>query len=578
MTNAANPKMIGNYQIIAELGRGGMGVVYKAFEPALQRTVALKMLGESVAHQPGLVERFYREARAMAALSDPNVVQIHAVGEHAGQPYFVMEFVAGESLGDRLKRERLSIVESKRILLQAARGLHAAHEVNIVHRDIKPGNLMLTQKGLVKVTDFGIALGNESRGERLTGTGGIVGTPGYLSPEACLGEPLDARTDIFALGVVTYEMLTGRLPFDDKSPFALMAAVVQAQIPDVRTLNKDVDQGTIDILQRMLARRPAERYQSCAELVQDLETLERGQATVRVVTAPPMPNQTGLMPGLMQSVPTPVPPVPAQPAYLATPAPPAPYQQPAAQHYQPTPAPPTNLPYGQTPYGQAPAHYGQTPAPPMGYAPPYAPPAPSKSRAGLAWTIGLAIVGGFIGLAYFGSKKPDGVELEPTSYQQPSDPTTPATDPPESNTPESTTDTPEVTDTGDSQETNDTPSSGTNSEIVGSYTGTISGKDFKLVLQKNDGGVLTGYNIAAGSRRPVAGRVVSQDQETDSDGEQWNIYSVDLEEPGDSDYDGKFALKLKHTDTHIAGDGTWTGFKNSEVLDINIENYSTARE
>ncbi len=578
MTNAANPKMIGSYQIIEELGRGGMGVVYKAFEPALQRTVALKMLGESVAHQPGLVERFYREARAMAALSDPNVVQIHAVGEHAGQPYFVMEFVAGESLGDRLKRERISIPEAKRILLQAARGLHAAHEVNIVHRDIKPGNLMLTQKGLVKVTDFGIALGNESRGERLTGTGGIVGTPGYLSPEACLGEPLDARTDIFALGVVTYEMLTGRLPFDDKSPFALMAAVVQAQIPDVRTLNKDVDQGTINILQRMLARRPAERYQSCADLVHDLETLERGQGPVRVVTAPPMPNQTGILP----SVSTPIPPTPAPPAYVATPVPPAQYQQqPAPQHYQPTPPPPTHLPYGQAPYGQAPqAPYGQTPAPPMGYASQYAPPAPSKSRAGLAWTIGLAVVGGFLGIAYLGSKKSE-VVVEPESYQQPSEPTEQPTEPDtEIKIPEvvDTNESSESTDSGNSQETNDTPATGQSSEIVGSYTGTISGKDFKLVLQQNNDGVLIGYNIAAGSRRPVAGRVIGQEQESDGDGEQWNVYSVELEEPGDSDYDGKFALKLKHTDAHIAGSGTWTGFKNSEVLDINIENFSTARE
>ena len=265
---------IGSYQILSELGRGGMGVVYKAFEPALGRTVALKMLNEGIAHQPGLVERFYREARAMATLSDPNVVQIYAVGQHNGAPYFVMEYIDGESLGARLKRERLSVKESRKLLKQAASGLQSAHEMGLIHRDIKPGNLMLTQKGTVKVTDFGIALA-EGSGERLTGTGGIVGTPGYLSPEACLGEAIDIRTDVFALGVVFYEMLTGRLPFDDKSPYALMAAVVQAQIPDVRTLNSEVDSQTLVILTKMLARRPDDRFQSCARRLNRIASVRR---------------------------------------------------------------------------------------------------------------------------------------------------------------------------------------------------------------------------------------------------------------------------------------------------------------
>ena len=137
---------VGPYQILGELGRGGMGVVYRAFEPELQREVAIKMLSDSIAHQPALVERFYREARAMAAMNDPNVVQIHRVGEHLGQPYFAMELIEGEALSARMKRDRMGIAEARRIMMQAASGLQAAHERGLIHRDIKPANLMLTDR------------------------------------------------------------------------------------------------------------------------------------------------------------------------------------------------------------------------------------------------------------------------------------------------------------------------------------------------------------------------------------------------------------------------------------------------
>jgi serine/threonine-protein kinase len=264
-------KTIGHYEIVAELGRGGMGVVYKGFEPALNRHVAIKTLADHLAADPGVVERFMREARSMAQLSDAHIVPIYLVGEDKGLPYFAMEFVEGESVADRLKREgRLPAIEARRIILQAAQGLAVAHERGVIHRDIKPANLLIARRGVVKVADFGIALAASDMHQKLTGTGQLVGTPGYLSPEVCLGKPTDARSDIFSLGVVLFEMLTGRMPFLDESPLGLMLSVVQSNMPDVRALAADVDEYSVQILEGMVAKDPEARYQSCEALVEAL--------------------------------------------------------------------------------------------------------------------------------------------------------------------------------------------------------------------------------------------------------------------------------------------------------------------
>ena len=238
---------IGHYEIVSELGRGGMGVVYKAYEPALTRYVAIKELSPSLAHDQTLVERFLREARSMASLNDPHIIQIYFIGQENNQPYFVMEFVDGESLSTIIKREgRLYFGDALKILYQSAKGLSVAHDRGVIHRDIKPGNLMLNQRGQIKIADFGIALANHDFNSKLTGTGEFVGTPGYLSPEVCLGKMVDQRSDIFALGIVLFEMLTGRTPFSDESPLKLMLDVVQSQIPDVRSINTEVDQDVAD--------------------------------------------------------------------------------------------------------------------------------------------------------------------------------------------------------------------------------------------------------------------------------------------------------------------------------------------
>lgn len=270
----AQRNKVGHYDIVAELGRGGMGVVYKGFEASLNRHVAIKMLSESLAGDASVVERFFREARSMAQLNDPHIVQIYLVGEDQGQPFFAMEFVEGESLSQRLKRDRrLDPPTAARILLQVAQGLATAHDRGVIHRDIKPANLLITQRGHVKVADFGIALASSDANQKLTGTGQFVGTPGYLSPEVCLGKPVDQRSDIFALGIVFFEMLTGETPFKDESPLGMMLEVVQAEIPDVRAVNSAIDPRYSAILRRMVAKDPADRYADCHQLVADLVTL-----------------------------------------------------------------------------------------------------------------------------------------------------------------------------------------------------------------------------------------------------------------------------------------------------------------
>jgi hypothetical protein len=303
-------RQLGHYEIVGELGRGGMGVVWKALDPALGRVVAIKELAPTLADDPALVERFLREARSMAALSDPHIVNIHFIGQEQGRPFFVMELVDGESLSSILRRlGRLELADALKIVHQTARGLASAHEHGMVHRDIKPGNLLLDTRGRVRIADFGIALPTRDLAQKLTGTGEFIGTPGYVSPEICKGQGVDARSDIFSLGVVLFEMLSGRMPFTDASPLGLMLEVVNAQIPDLRALNDQVDAATLQILARMVAKEPAERYQDGAELAAALAAhplVADGRAPALVVR-PPTDSETAAMALQQPRVPTPPP-------------------------------------------------------------------------------------------------------------------------------------------------------------------------------------------------------------------------------------------------------------------------------
>ncbi|MBL37654.1 MAG: hypothetical protein CMP07_04520 [Xanthomonadales bacterium] len=283
-------KYIGNYEIVSELGRGGMGVVYKAREESLQRFVAIKMLGNQLVDNESVALRFMREARAVADLNHPNLVQVFRVDRHEEQPYFVMEYVEGESLKRLIQREdKMQPLRALQILKEVAAGLAAAHDKGVVHRDIKPENIMLTKYGGVKVVDFGIARVEEP-GTRLTTTGIGLGTPSYLSPEVCLSQDVDQRSDIFSLGVVLFEMLTGDTPFKSDSPFELMTKVVEARIPDIKALNPNVDDGVKQILAKMIAKRPKLRYQNCNELISDIEDYRAGRVP-RWARSMPLDNE-----------------------------------------------------------------------------------------------------------------------------------------------------------------------------------------------------------------------------------------------------------------------------------------------
>jgi predicted Ser/Thr protein kinase len=281
---SALPEKIGHYTIVSELGRGGMGVVYKAHEESLNRSVAIKVLGDHLASDEQFLSRFLREARAAGALSHPNVIPIYFIGEDNGRHFFAMEYVSGRSVMAMIRQEgKINNPRAAQIVLQAAQGLSAAHEKGIIHRDIKPANLMVDERGVVKIADFGIALAAEAQA-RLTATGTLMGTPGYLSPEQCLNEVVDHRADIYALGVTYFEMLTGKLPFNAESPLALLRQILQENPPDVTQLNPEVDEESRRILMKMIARNRDERYQSCNELIADLDEY-LAKHNVRSVTA-----------------------------------------------------------------------------------------------------------------------------------------------------------------------------------------------------------------------------------------------------------------------------------------------------
>jgi serine/threonine-protein kinase len=264
---------IGRYRIVSELGRGGMGVVYKAHEESLNRFVAIKVLGEHLDADPVHVERFLREAQSAARLNHPNIVQIYSVSEEEGSHYFVMEYVSGVSLSQLLRsREPLDEMKASRIILQTAAGLQAAHDHGVIHRDIKPANLLIDDRGLVKIADFGLALMGGAV-SRLTATGMFMGTPGYLSPEQCLDRDIDHRTDIYSLGVTFFEALAGRVPFAADSPLALLRQIVEVEPPDLGELKPGVDKGLRELVERMMAKDREQRPSTCAEVISTLRPI-----------------------------------------------------------------------------------------------------------------------------------------------------------------------------------------------------------------------------------------------------------------------------------------------------------------
>jgi len=255
---------LGPYQVLEELGRGGMAIVYKAFQPSLGRYVALKVLPEYFQHDPEFIARFQREARAAAQLNHPNIVTIYDVGEQAGVHYIAMEYLDGGSLRDRLARGPLSVDQAQQIVEQVGSALDYAHTRGLIHRDVKPANILFTADNRPKITDFGIA--RASDGTRLTRTGVLMGTPEYMSPEQAQGGLVDCRSDLYALGVMLYEMLTGRVPFQADTPHATLYAIIYQPPPPPRQIRPDLPLVVETVLLKGLAKRPDDRYQSGVEL------------------------------------------------------------------------------------------------------------------------------------------------------------------------------------------------------------------------------------------------------------------------------------------------------------------------
>jgi dipeptidyl aminopeptidase/acylaminoacyl peptidase len=253
-------RRVGKYEIIQEVGRGGMAVVYKAWQPSLERHVALKVLPEYFQHDPEFLARFRREARAAARLNHPNILYVYDVGEEDGVHYIAMEYLEGGSLGDRLVAGSLSIDEIQGILAQVAAGLDYAHARGFFHRDIKPGNILFTDDGRPKVADFGIARPTDETG--LTRTGVLMGTPEYMAPEQAEGKTLDHRVDLYALGVVVYQMLTGRVPFRRTTPHAVLHAVIYESHTPPRQVRAEVEPAVESVVLKALAKRPDQRFQT----------------------------------------------------------------------------------------------------------------------------------------------------------------------------------------------------------------------------------------------------------------------------------------------------------------------------
>jgi len=278
---------ISHYSIVEKLGEGGMGVVYKARDAKLDRLVALKFLPDHVAESPGDLERFVQEARAAAGLSHPNICMIHGIEEHEGKNFIVMEFVDGQTLEE--KKSSLSIKQALDIGIQIAEGLAAAHEKGIVHRDIKPENIMIRRDGRVQVMDFGLA---KLRGvSRLTKEGSTVGTAGYMSPEQVQGQEADHRSDIFSLGILLYEMLTGHPPFKGVHETAIAYEIVNVDSPPMSSVKPDISPELDAIVLQCLEKDPGERMQSAKQVAVDLKRIMREsgrQRVSRVMSARPV--------------------------------------------------------------------------------------------------------------------------------------------------------------------------------------------------------------------------------------------------------------------------------------------------
>jgi len=270
------PEKIGRYEIKAELGRGGMATVYHGYDPRFEREVAVKVLPSELLHSdPQFKLRFEREAKIIAQLEHPSIVPVYDVGDEGGQPYFVMRYMNGGSLSERIKSKVMGIKEAARVLGQIAPGLDEAHSKGIVHRDLKPSNILFDSKDIPYISDFGIAKLSRAQVSNVTGSG-IIGTPAYMAPEQASGETVDGRSDIYALGIILYEMLTGRQPYEADTPMAVAIKHITDPVPEILetdpSLPKDVD----TIIKTAMAKEKDDRFATSVDMVNALRDVGSG--------------------------------------------------------------------------------------------------------------------------------------------------------------------------------------------------------------------------------------------------------------------------------------------------------------
>ncbi|HIQ01687.1 MAG TPA: serine/threonine protein kinase, partial [Anaerolineales bacterium] len=280
----ATGENVGPYRIVEKLGQGGMATVFKAYHPALDRYVAIKVLHPAFREDPNFLTRFQREARIVAKLDHPNIVPIYDFSEHRGHPYLVMRFIEGQTLKTRLQDTPISLEEVQRVVEAVGDALAYAHRQGILHRDIKPSNIILAPEGQIYLTDFGLARMADV-GESTLSRDMMVGTPQYISPEQAKGETrLDARTDIYSLGVVLYELLVGRVPFQADTPYAVIHNHIFTPLPLPRDLKPELPEPLERMLLKALAKDPDDRFQTVEEMIGAF------QAALGPAPAPPLPE------------------------------------------------------------------------------------------------------------------------------------------------------------------------------------------------------------------------------------------------------------------------------------------------
>jgi hypothetical protein len=263
---------LGPYRIIEQLGMGGMATVYKAYQPSMDRYVAIKVLPRHFAQDPTFTGRFEQEAKTIAKLEHARILPVYDYGEEDGITYIVMRLLDAGTLSELIAQGPVSLEETARIIGQIAEGLDYAHSKGVLHRDVKPSNIMLDSSGNVYITDFGITKLVEGTAQ-FTATGGLVGTPAYVSPEQGMGQPVDHRSDIYSLGVVLYEMVTGRTPFQAETPMAVVIKHINDPLPLPRSINPDLPETVERVILKTLAKHRDERYQSCGEMAADLQQM-----------------------------------------------------------------------------------------------------------------------------------------------------------------------------------------------------------------------------------------------------------------------------------------------------------------